>query len=175
MAQPVFPEKAKLVMGIMYSDKDTYEKSINVLVNKFGKIDNISNEFDFDFTDYYNEEFGSNLKKRFVSFEKLIEIEALPEIKLFTNGIEKKLLLNNKRTVNIDPGYLTKDKLIVASCKPRPHRIYLGKGVYAHIMFFFSKKDIISFRWTFADYLLKGNIEFFLGLRNELIIKNKDN
>ncbi|MBU0757992.1 MAG: DUF4416 family protein [Nanoarchaeota archaeon] len=167
MAEPCFPEKAFLIIGIMYKSKRQYEMALEALQKRFGKISTTSDEFEFDFTKYYDSEMDRNLKKIFVAFEEKIDISALPDIKLYTNSIEEGLTKNRIRSVNLDPGYLTKNQLIVASAKSRPHRIYLGKGIYAHIMYFFRKDGVVTFRWTFPDYRKKENIEFFLGLRKK--------
>ncbi|MBD3204401.1 DUF4416 family protein [Candidatus Woesearchaeota archaeon] len=167
MAVPTLPPKAKLVIGVMFSETDIFLDCKKYLVKKFGKTDFESKVFDFSFTDYYNQEMGQNLKKIFLGFEKLICISKLPEIKIFSNKLEKQFSEEKNRKINIDPGYLTKEKLIVASCKSRPHRIYLGKGVYAHLMFIFKRDDVIKFKWTYADYIQEK--EFFLKLRTKLL------
>ncbi len=159
MAEPSEPEKAKLVIGLMYHDADIAEKTVELLEEKFGPIDCQSKDFDFIYTDYYEKEFGENLKKRFCTFKNLIEPSELPEIKLFTNKLE-----GDERLINIDPGYITKDALVLASCKPRPHRIYLDRGVYAQLEMVFRKRECVFFRWTFKDYL--ENSDFFLKARN---------
>lgn len=166
----MMPEKAVLVMGIMYSDDNVKEKTVNLLVNKFGEIELEGKSFVFDFTDYYEEEFGKT-KKFFISFKEKIDIGDLVEIKLLTNKLEKELSKEGKRRVNLDPGYVTKEKSVVASCKSRPHRIYLDKGVYAHLMFIFKKNDVISFKWTFEDYLQEK--EFFVTVRERLFLSSK--
>ncbi|MFN3467301.1 MAG: DUF4416 family protein, partial [Candidatus Brocadiales bacterium] len=40
---------------------------------------------------------------------------------------------NPGRPVNIDPGYLTSSKLVLASTNDYSHRIYLKKGIYAEV------------------------------------------
>jgi len=84
-----------------------------------------SAKYDFTFTDYYDDEMGENLKKQFLSFEKLIMPDQLADIKNSTNEIETKYSIEGKRTVNLDPGYLEESKLILASTKNFSHRIYL--------------------------------------------------
>jgi hypothetical protein len=163
MSDPSLPESAKLLIGIMYKDIELFDSAKEILIKKFGEIDRESVHFDFNYTDYYEKEMGLGLKKVFLVFEKPIDKEDLVKIKLYANNIEKRLSKKNNRLINIDPGYITKHQVIVASCKERPHRIYLSKGVYAHLMFFFTKNDVISFKWTFPDYL--DNKNFFLESR----------
>jgi len=169
MAEPTSPEKAILVIGITYSNDIGKDAAVKILIDEFGAVDKQSESFIFDFTDYYKKEMGAGLKKIFMTFKEAINVSQLPDIKLFTNKIEQQGSNNGNRDINLDPGYITKDKLIVASCKPRPHRIYLDKGVYAHFMFLFKKNEIVSFRWTFPDYMGKENQQWFLDIRNDLI------
>ena len=64
--------KAKLIIALMYKDRKILDKSLDILKSIFGDIDLKSNEYKFDFTDYYKEEFGDNLKKRIISFKMSI-------------------------------------------------------------------------------------------------------
>ena len=41
------------------------------------------------------------------------------------------------RPLNLDPGYLTLGKLVLASTKDFAHRIYLGRGIYAEMTLFY--------------------------------------
>ncbi len=166
MARPTDPPKAMLVIGIMYNDDKALASALIKLEEEFGSISSRSKTFEFDFTDYYDDEMGQNLKKIYVSFKRLINPSRLPSIKLLTNSIEDSMREGDTRKINLDPGYLTKYKLIVASCKPMYHRIYLDKGVYAHLMFFFSKDQAKSFSWTFPDY--EACRSYFLDLKNKL-------
>jgi hypothetical protein len=172
MSVPSAPDKARLVIAIMYHDEALLEDAVKILVRKFGSIDLKSEPFDFAFTDYYEEELGKGLRKRFFCFSEPLEIERLPDIKLCTNRLEKKISKGPKRKINIDPGYLTVDALVLASCKPRPYRIYLGKGVYAHLTFIFRKSDVMTFSWTFADYATPGSVAFFMKVREKILTKN---
>ena len=86
--------------AIMYSDASVFSESIKLLSSYFGKAQDMSDEFDFNFTEYYAPEFGANLKKRFVIYS--LPIATLAEARLNTGKIEDILSSNGKRTVNID-------------------------------------------------------------------------
>ena len=158
--------KARLVMALMYSSEDDLRKVREILIKKFGGIEFESEEFDFNFTDYYEAEFGKSLKKRFIIFKKTINREELVKIRIYTQDLEDKLKKRNKRIVNIDPGYMTKDNLIMASLKEQPYKICLGNGIFGHMIFMFKKNDVIPFRHTFPDYLAQK--EFFINARKSL-------
>jgi hypothetical protein len=144
--------KVKLFSGIMFSDNETLNRVIEILKNKYGEIDFVSEEYPFDFTDYYKEEMGISLKKKIISFKKLIGREKLVKIKLDTNEIEDQLSKENKRAVNLDPGYLTLHNVILASAKELPHKIYLAKGIFGDVQLEYRNKHFIETPRAFPDY-----------------------
>ena len=115
---------------------------------------------------------GAETNKIFVSFKHLISVETLADIKIKTNEIEQQFLKNNRRTVNIDPGYLTQAKVVLATTKDYSHRIYLGKGIFADLHLSYQDKLYRSQLWTYPDYKQKHVIEFFCRLREHLRKQN---
>ena len=96
---------------------------------------------------------GDNLFRKLISFEKLIKPETLSDIKLFTNSIENEHLAEGgKRIVNIDPGYISLEKLVLATGKNFAHRIYLRNGIYADLTLVYKNGDFQPLEWTFPDY-----------------------
>lgn len=132
---------------------------------RFGKIDSESQSLPFIHTAYYEKEFGKNLKRKFTSFQKLILPHDLPEIKIISNKIEKKMAKGISRIINIDPGYLDLSKLILASTKDYKHRIYLTKGIYAEVTLFYRDKTFHPWEWTYPDYKTGEYIEIFNRIR----------
>jgi hypothetical protein len=170
MAQFKKPEKALLLMAVMYSNRASLEKAMNELTKKFGPVSTQSKEFDFTkFTQYYNPEMGKKQIKKYVVFEKLIDRAKLADIRIFTQKLEDRLSKNKKRTVNIDPGYITKEAVVLGTLKERAHKIYLGKGVFADLQGLFGKHELRTFEYTFAD--LKENADFFIKVRKEILLK----
>ncbi len=132
------------------------------LQEAFGKIEEQSRIFDFDsFTDYYRPEMGSGLQKFFLMFEKLIAPEQLPEIKLRTNDLERQLSGSDKRSVNIDPGYVSQSKMVLATTKDYSHRLYLSKGIFGDLHLVFTKGSFQIQPWTYPDYQQPWVIELF--------------
>lgn len=161
--------KAKLFIGILYNKKDIYNKVEEELIKKFGPLEQDSIEYDFDqFTNYYEKELGKNIKKKIIVFKDLINREDLADIKVFTNNIEKRYSINNKRTINLDPGYLTKEQLVLASVKESPYKVYIGKGIFAHLTYYFGKNKCIEALRTFPDFRDKKVQEFFIKIKNKL-------
>jgi hypothetical protein len=75
--------------------------------------------------------------------------------------IEKRFSIANKRQINIDPGYLSLDKVVLATHKDYSHRLYLGKGIYGEVTLFFKDKTFNPFPWTYPDYRTHEYINFF--------------
>ncbi|GBE17438.1 hypothetical protein BMS3Abin16_00021 [archaeon BMS3Abin16] len=164
------PEKALLFMGLMYREKEVFELAIQDLEDRFGEIILRSPEFDFNFTDYYNEEMGAGLKKTFLAFEIPVDPGRLAEIKAFTKELENKhsSKANGKkqRKINIDPGYVTQSKVVLASTKNRSQRIYLKDGIYAEATLIFKSKKWDPLPWAYADYRTPLAGKFFMELRS---------
>ncbi len=165
MRKSHLPEKVKLITGLIAEDKNLFDEAFFYLERKFSKIDFKSDLLDFKNTNYYNNEIGSNLKRMFISFRRFINQETLADIKLFANRLEKKLSRNNKRTINIDPGYLTLSKLVLATTKDFSHRIYIKKGIYEEVTLLFKKDTFTELEWTYPDYRTIKYIETFNHIR----------
>ena len=132
------------------------------LENQFGTVEKQSPLFDFDaFTDYYQAEMGAGLEKVLITFEPLIEPETLPAIKRTTNRIEQIISGGTKRIVNIDPGYLSISKVVLATTKDYAHRLYLGQGIFGDLHLIFQNKSFQIQPWTYPDYRQPMIIEFF--------------
>jgi hypothetical protein len=54
--------------------------------------------------------------------------------------------------VNIDPGYLAKAHLILATGKGYSHRPYLRDGIYADLTLMYQDKSFRTLPWTYPDY-----------------------
>jgi len=155
----------KLIIGLIFKQESDYIRVKARLEKKFGAIDSESGPIPFIHTDYYEEEFGKDLKRTFLSFAKLIPPERLAMIKQATNAIEKKLSRKNQRTVNIDPGYLELAKLVLATTKNFAHRIYLQKGIYAEVTLVYQGNSFAPREWTYPDYRAQEYILIFNHIR----------
>ncbi len=153
MGIPKEPGPAKLFMSIIALQEEFFEEGMESLQGVFGKVDVLSKRFPFDQTDYYREEMGSPLFRRFITFEKLISMPALPEIKRATNDLEERYSTpDGKRRINIDPGYLCLAHVVLATTKGYTHRPYLRDGIYADLTLIFRDKSFRPLEWTYPDY-----------------------
>lgn len=170
MAEPQEPEKAKFFCGVLCASVELLPEVKAHLEKAFGPVDSESETMLFDSTNYYEDEMGKHLVRKFYAFETLVEQDSLAGAKLATNALEKKFAgkMDVKRPVNLDPGLLLASKIILASCKDFSHRIYLGSGVYAEITLQYSsgrKGAWQTLPWTFPDYRKKEYHDFFTVLR----------
>lgn len=154
----------------MYKSEEIYEDAKKLLASEYGEIEKESFVYDFNFTDYYEKEMGKRLKKRFMVFKEPMERDKLLEVKLYAMKIEEKLSVDGKRRINLDPGYITKHSLVLATRKERSHRIYLGRSIFAEVTLTFTKKGCRYFEWTYADYKQEKLCGFFQEIRKELNI-----
>jgi hypothetical protein len=141
-------------------------------VQEFGPLLLKSDAFDFTETDYYLASMGPDLKKQFLTFETLLDPGRLPQIKIATNDWEQQFAnqfeCEESRPLNLDPGYLTLAKLILASTKDHAHRIYLGQGIYAETTLNYRSKAWQTSPWTFPDYQREDHQAFFTQCRQAM-------
>jgi len=149
-AREVWP--VKILVGLLSQNVELFETVKLELEREWGPIDQQSELMEFNFTRYYEEELGSDLKRLFISFAGLADPGRLPEMKLFTNYVENKLSVGGRRRVNIDPGYITPARLILATTKDHSHRVYLGKGIYGDLTLIYSQGSFNPLPWTYPDY-----------------------
>ncbi len=155
----------KLFIGFIFASEEIYLKTKRKLIRKFGQSDFESQTLPFNHTQYYQKEFGINLKRKFLSFKRLIKAETLAQIKIITNKIEQGLTHQGKRQINIDPGILSLSKIILATTKDYKHRIYLAKGIYAEVTLYYQDKSFQPWEWTYPDYKTPEYIKIFNHIR----------
>ncbi len=162
------PNKVKLIVGLIANEEGLLEKTKRGLEKIFrNTVDFESALLDFHHTDYYRKEFGNNLKRVFLSFERLADLKDIYKIKIKTNALEKRFSSRGRRTINIDPGYLDLSKLVLFSAKDYSHRIYFGGGIFAEVTLYFKDKTFNPWPWTYPDYKSKGYIDIFNHIREE--------
>lgn len=174
MSIPKKPDKAKLVVGCIMNDKARVEDLFSLLEKKFGPVDMISQWLDFVYTNYYYEEMGAPLYRKVFTFKRLIEQDELAGIKQTTNDLETQFMTDDKRSVNIDPGYLVSSRFILATGKEYSHRIYIGHHIYADLTLMYSKKEgFLTLDWTYPDYASESMKSFLSKVRDKYLLDLK--
>lgn len=166
MLEKTYPQKAKFFLGFIFKEESVFKKAVEDIVAAYGHGDSESPLIDFNFTAYYQPEMGTFLKRRFISLERLFLPEFLAEMKNFTIDVEKNYSLEGKRIVNIDPGYLTCAKLVLATTKDFAHRIYLRDGIFAEVTLLGKEKEWIALPWTYPDYRTPAYQDYFLKVKS---------
>jgi hypothetical protein len=139
------------------------------LARQWGPIALESPRFAFGETDFYDASMGIGLKKTFFAFERLIDPAALVEIKLRTNELEDECRAlarwPEQRPLNLDPGYLTEAKLVLATTKDRDHRLYLDRGIFGEVTLHYHAGRWQPRSWTYPDYQRADFHAFFIECR----------
>lgn len=169
MSLPQPPKPAKLVISLFMREKSLIEPVALDLADNFGPVDMVSHWFSFDFTTYYEPEMGAPLFRRLMTFKTLIEQNDLPEIKTVTNALEQKYSENGKRMINLDPGYMLRERFVLATGKNFTHRIYLDKGIYADLTLIYTKGRFQKLPWTYPDYAEGNMLKYLELIRNKYI------
>jgi hypothetical protein len=169
VSTPRTPPPVKLVASLFSAERPLMEEAISFLSNAVCPVDWVSGEMAFDKTDYYTAEMGWPLFRRFVSFAALIPFEDLVRIKLLTNEYESKTGLYGRRRINIDPGCLSAERLILATGKNYIHRVYLGSGIYADLTLIYREGSFRKLEWTYPDYASPEVTEMFNTLRGKYL------
>lgn len=165
------PLPVKLFIGLLSSDRDLLDRCVSLLEDRYGPLDFRSPEAPWDHTDHYARELGDGLLRTFLFFDNLIYPGDLPEIKHFTNSIEDSLTTTDnetRRKVNIDPGYLTEARVVLASAKDYAHRVYIGKDIYAEATLLFRDGSFRVRDHTYPDFRTDTVIKMFNSLREVL-------
>jgi len=167
------PPRAKLLCGLLASDPDLMREAIRRLRARFGPTDLESETWPFDRTDYYRVEMGEDIKRRFVFFEELVSVERLAEVKRLTNDAEAHicddvLCPRERRPVNIDSGYMTLSKFVLATTKDYAHRIYIDRGIFAEVTLHYAHGAWQPYPWTYPDYAADTYHAFFASAREKL-------
>jgi len=152
MSVPREADQVKLVASLFSREAPLIEEVVPLLEEIFGPTDWTSAGLLFDRTRYYEREMGWPLHRRFISFRELVNPEDLAEIKIQTNRVEDSYRDDGKRRINIDPGYVAMERLILATGKNYTHRIYLSKGIYADLTLIFQRGSFCPLEWTYRDY-----------------------
>ncbi len=147
------PGKVKLFAGLIFKERGIFDSTAAVLEQELhNPIDYISPEIGFFYTNYYEEEFGSGLLRRFIAFKDPVLLEGIYKTKIATNSIEDRFRGISGRTINIDPGYIDMAKLVLFSTKDFSHRIYAGDGIFAEVTMLYKGGTFTELPWTYPDY-----------------------
>ena len=143
----------KVFAAVLFSDEEALSKALLELEAALGNADYRGKSIPFDVTDYYEKEMSAPLFRKVISFTNLMDPSRLPELKNKCIEIEKTHLnASGGRAVNIDAGYLDFDKVVLASTKQGPYKIYMTGCIWADLTLHYEKGHYTPFAWSFADF-----------------------
>ncbi|MFP5212855.1 MAG: DUF4416 family protein [Acidobacteriota bacterium] len=171
MSRPREPLPAKLVIGVLFRDFGLQRSVLEVLCERFGPLDFLSAPEPFTHTAYYEREMGPGIHRCTASFLRLVASTSLPDVKLFTNDLEARYSSEGRRQVNLDPGILSVERLVLASGKNFIHRVYLRDGIYADLTLIYQGDGYQVLPWTFPDHRSERLRAYFGALRKKLVFQ----
>jgi hypothetical protein len=152
MAEVKQPLPVKYFIAVLFNDPHILINALRLIENEWGRIDCQYADHPFDVTDYYVPEMGENIVRRIITIEKLYSPTLIVDMKLRCNAIENELAHGNKRTINLDAGYLDHNKVLLASAKEAGQKVYLDKGIYADLSGRYKAGKYQPFEWSFPDF-----------------------
>jgi len=163
------PRPVKLLVSAFAPGDDLLAQAREALAAEWGAVDFESELLSFDHTAYYEPEFGSGLVRRIWTFAPLIDPGELARIKVRTNELEACWAVGGRRRVNLDSGYLSMAKVVLATTKDYGHRVYLGQGIYAEVTLHYRDGAWQAWPWTYPDYAAPRYRELFTIIRRRYL------
>ena len=165
-------EPEKLILGVIYHDKEVLDEAMRLFCERFGDFDFVSEEFSFsrEYSSYYDGELGGEGMRRIYSLEKLVDPSLQVEIKEFTNEIEARF----SRRINLDPGLISHGRLMLPTTKPTGFRIALARGIYTEPTLFWARGAWHKFPWTYRDYQSDRVQKFLVRVRKKYLSQRKE-
>jgi len=172
MAEPQPHRPALFLMAAFSRYNEALQWARRRAEENWGPVVLESPHFDFHETDYYAPSMGPDLKKVFFAHQRLADPADLSRWKRESNCWEEQYARHSQhaepRPLNLDPGYLTLAKLVLASTKDHAHRIYLRDGIYAEVTLHYQDRRWQRRPWTFPDYRRADYHAFFDRCRDYL-------
>ncbi len=165
------PPPVLFFSSVIFNDPVILEGVEEGLARLVGSIREKTETMAFDESEYYTAEMGAGLRRCFLLFEPLLDRDVLAAVKIGSNGIEAATAAGGRRRVNVDPGYIALEHVVLATTKGYAHRIYLGRGIFADLTLLYENGSYRPLKWTYPDYgsgrlvsLLNGWREDYKGL-----------
>ena len=168
MGTPLEPQPTKYFVAFLVADLGLLADVEAELTAVFGEIDARATPRAWQESKFYEAEMGRPLWRGFWSLQSLRGAEELVTAKLRAQSIEVKFRdpVSGSRRVNLDPGYLDRLKVVLASTKNANQRIYLKSGIYAEATLFYHHGAFHRLPYTYPDYLTPQATEFLTRVRS---------
>lgn len=172
MARIELVEPVIRICAVISRHESARQWAIERINERWGETSSISEPFPFVAGGFYDQQMGTDLRKVMVACRQPIQGDTLADWKLTTNRWEQEFAANalfpEPRPLNLDPGYVTQAKLVLATTKDRDHRIYLRDGIFGEVTLNYMGKKWVAHRWTYPDYQTPEMLEFVQTCRDRL-------
>jgi hypothetical protein len=172
MADITRPTPGRLIVSVVYGQIDALADCLRKLERTFGRVQFETEDIPFTGEFRHREEMGANLQRRFFSFEQMIDRDRITDTKKACRRIEQQFADQVDdfyfRAVNVDPGIMTPDNVLMVSYRETHYRIYLGRGVFGQLELVYSRGRFVALPWTNEDYCHENAVEFFNRVRESL-------
>ena len=172
MGSPAPHSPVVRLLAVITRHAEALAWSVERATAAWGPVALQSEAFAFAETDYYRATMGEGLTKTFLAFQQRADPGDVGQWKHATNRWEGEYAAlavhAEPRPLNLDPGYITLAKLVLASTKDHAHRIYLGDGMFAEVTLYFKGGQWLPREWTFPDYRRPDYQQFFVRVRDLL-------
>jgi hypothetical protein len=173
MGIPAEPPLVMPVLGVLAAARPLLAEAREAGCELLGPIDLESEPGRWTASDYYGPEMGDEIWRQFFSFAEPCRAGRLAELKLATNRLEDRWRTERGRRVNLDPGYVDRHRLVLASTKDAAHRIYLARGIWAEVTLRYERGAFQSWAYTYPDYGEEGARAFFTRVRARLLARRR--
>lgn len=172
MAQPRLIEPVVRLCAVISRHAEAHQWALRRLREQWGATAETAAPAAFNAGGFYDDEMGEGLTKVLVAFGTLADPAGLADWKLATNAWEHEYAQSHdhaeRRPLNLDPGYITQAKWVLATIKDRDHRLYLRDGIFAEVTLNYMGGRWIHHRWTYPDYRTEEVGEFAMACRERL-------
>lgn len=160
---------ARLFVGAICGREDVLAQAFSILEERYGSVAGGDLRFPFTSdTSYYEREMGGGLSRTFRVFDPIVPQDSLAGIKKEFMDLENRFREGGRRIVNLDPGMLALDKLVLATSKEYSHRICIGGALHAEVELVCRDGRMRSLEWTYPDYRTEEALDFFDRARLDL-------
>ncbi|MCA9106633.1 MAG: DUF4416 family protein [Pirellulaceae bacterium] len=165
-------DHVKRIAAVFAYDRSALDWLERRCASEWGAIELRSDAWPVAETGYYHRSMGPGVLKQLWLFESLVEMDVLVGDKLRGGEWERELAEQRSgappRPINIDSGYLSEAKLVLATTKDREHRLYIGQGIFAEVTLHYQKRVWTPWPWTYPDYRRPEVFEFLSQARSKL-------
>jgi hypothetical protein len=172
MGDPAKPRPVTLFVRMLSGEISLLDALQARLRERFGPLLHRSEDLPWNYTDYYAEELGQAIVRRFLFFRNRIQPDEIAGIKRATNEIERDYVRAKGermlRRINLDPGYLDAARVVLATTKDYSHRIYLGGGICAEVTLIYVQGSYRPQAHAYPDYRTPETLALFNRVRSEI-------